>query len=137
MSRVLCLLQNFHSYRPGVMRHPTYGTAMINRKNATYCRFVPHLEAAGFVPRFAECTPIICVGSKKKFPTDLEWVLQAVEQHVEDPIISFGTQAHKALVDLKVYHIALPHPAAFAWRRQLIVDVVADLKKAREILQKR
>lgn len=132
---VLCLLQNFHSYSKGRFRKPTYGVDLINRRNATYVRFVPYIEAAGLPMRFSECTSVICVGKDKKFPTDLEFVQSAVNDREWLAIVSFGKQADKALTDLNVEHLVLPHPVSFKWRRELIVDTTAKLSELAKQLQ--
>jgi len=123
--KVLILLQNFYG-TPRMartrLRFPVYDTRIINRKNATYCRIVPYLEPH-FELFFGECTSQIGSNKDQKFPTDLNWVKQAIEHHEWFAVLAFSSQAHQALDDLGCTPFAkLPHPVSFKWRKKLIQE---------------
>jgi hypothetical protein len=130
--KILILLQNFYggSRKGRKLRFPVYGTRIINRKNATYSRIVPHLEEH-FELFFGECTPVVGTNHKEKFETDLEWVKRALEHDEWFAVVAFSSQAHKALEDLNYEPFAkLPHPVSFKWKKQLIVDLRKELLEA-------
>jgi hypothetical protein len=125
--KILILLQNFYGAKSGRLKSPVYTTRIINRKNATYSRIVPHLEPH-FELFFSECTPFIGKNKDQKFPTDLAWVKSALDYDDWFAVLSFSAQAHKALEDLSFEPFAkLPHPVSFLWKKKLILEVQEQL----------
>jgi hypothetical protein len=127
--QILILLQNFYGHRSGKLRFPVYDTRLINRKNATYSRIVPHLEP-DFELYFGECTPVIGSNKDVKFPTDLEWVKKTITHKDWFAVLAFSSQAHKACDDLGYTPFAkLPHPVSFKWRKTMITEVAQQLRE--------
>ncbi len=126
--KVLILLQNaFHRAGACRMKIPAYDISFCNRKNATYSRIIPYLEPH-FELWFAECTNLMSKDNKTKFPTKLDWVKSALDQHDWYAVIAFSSQAHKALEDLEYEPFAkLPHPVSYKWRKALIEETVQKL----------
>lgn len=127
--QILIVLQNFYA-GPGKRRKlkfPIYDTRIINRKNATYSRIVPHLEKH-FELFFTECTPMIGENHKEKFPTDLAWLNQAITDRDWHTIFVFGEQAKNACQALGLLEaVFLPHPVSFKWRKTVILETIKQL----------
>jgi hypothetical protein len=136
--KILILLQNFYGSRSMAgrrLRFPVYDVRIINRKNATYSRIVPHLEPH-FDLYFGECTPEVGTSHEQKFPTDLEWVKKTLEHDDWFAVLAFSSQAHKACDDLEfVPFVKLPHPVSFKWRKSLILETVEKLLATEEYKQ--
>lgn len=127
-NKVLFILENFYGFRHGRLKCPIYTTSIINRKNATYSRIVPYIEETEFKLYFGETTPEIGIYKKEKFPVDLDWIKQTLEYHDWFAVITCCKKAENALKELKIEpFMSLPHPASWAWRKQMIIDCVDKL----------
>ena len=139
--KVLIVLQNqFRGNSRGTrgrMKNPVYTSRTIHRANATYSRIVPHLEKHFGLLYFTEASSVIAGNNRDKYATDHKHLLEAVRSQCWDKIIVFGKQAEMGFSDLGlVPDYILPHPVSFKWRKQLILDVIADILSKREIDQR-
>lgn len=106
----------------------------INRSNATYSRIIKYLEEDNIL-YFAELTPCLANNRHDKFEPDENWIKAAIGLKKWDAIITCSSAATKQLNKMGIKTFAnLPHPASFAWRKELIIDVKEKLNQKFNII---
>ena len=131
--KVLFILENFYGPMRGRLKCPVYGTQFINPRNATYSRILKHFKGTEFTLYFGETTPFIADNKNDKFDVDLDWVKKTVEYNDWFAVIPCCKKAENALKELGIEpFMNLPHPASYAWRKQMIINCIKELNEHKE-----
>jgi len=127
--KVLIILENCFMSRPGLLTVPAYGIDECNTSNATFSRVLKHFKNTPFTPYFGETTPHIATNNKQKFPVDLNWVKKTLEYDDWFAVIACCKKAEIACneIGFKPF-VNLPHPASWAWRKNMMIDCITELK---------
>ena len=128
--KVLIILENAFMCKNGKLKTPVYDVSFCNTSNATYSRILKHFKDSPFTLYFGETTPYVGCHNKQKFEVNLEWVKRTIAYDDWFAVIACCKKAEDACKEIGYEpFMNLPHPASWAWRKDMIINCVTKLNE--------